>query len=72
MTRRTSLYEHTYAALDHPQLGPVLIPVYTTMWGRSKYLPHMGLKERIKVLRRMGVMQRIRTVDFLLEGNESD
>lgn len=62
--RRTNLYLHTYVIIDHPQMGDVLVPVHHTMWGRSKYLPHFGMKERIKVLKSMGVKVPI---DILLE-----
>lgn len=65
--RRSNLYIHTYAALDHPKYGQVLIPVLQSMYSRSKYMPHMGLKERIKALKSV----RVRVpVDVLLIGDE--
>lgn len=63
--RRSHLYIHTYAALSHPKFGNVLIPVLQSMYGRSKYMPHMGLKERVKALKRIGVKV---PVDILLQG----
>ena len=61
--RRTNLFIHTYAALDHPTYGKVLVPIHQTQWSRSKYMPHIGLSQRIRLLKRIG----IKTVDVLLE-----
>ena len=41
--RRTNLFIHTYAALDHPTYGKVLVPIHQTQWSRSKYMPHIAL-----------------------------
>ena len=65
--RRTNLYVYTYAALDHPTYGKVLVPIHQTQWSRSKYMPHFGLKERIKVMKKAGVLK---SVDILLQGDE--
>jgi len=67
--RRTNLYIHLYAILDHPARGLLIVPILQSMWSRSKYMPHMGLKERIKALKSVGLRAKI---DILLEGDCDD
>lgn len=66
--RRTNLYIITYAVIE-TNTGDVLVPIEQTQWGRSKYMPHMGLKQRIKALRSLRINV---PVDFLLEGADDE
>lgn len=63
--RRTNLYLHTYAVLVDPEHGQILVPIHQTMYSRSKYMPHLGLKERIKLIKSLGIRLKI---DHLLKG----
>lgn len=64
--RRTNLFIYTCAVLNHLKYGQVLVPVLQTQWSRSRHMPHMGLKERIKALKRLRINV---PVDVLLLGD---